>query len=119
MAIHWTSPVWLWPLLLIVATGAVLWTIRVYGQTRPRVTPRLTRVLVSLRVTALLLLVLALAGPVLSRLQVQTRPAAVAVILEDSGSMRIHDAAGDTVQDRWSLGLVVAASPISPSPTRP
>jgi len=110
VAIHWTTPVWLWPLLLIVATGAVLWTIRAYRQTRPAVSTRLTRLLSGLRMAALLLLVLAVAGPVLSRLQVSMRPAEVAVILEDSGSMRIRDAGGDTLRDRWSAGLAVAAS---------
>ncbi len=110
MAIHWSTPVWLWPLLLIVATGAVLWTLRAYRQTRPQVSGRLTRVLSGLRTAAFLLLVLALAGPVLSRLRVTVRPAEVAVVLEDSGSMGIRDAGGDTLQDRWSAALAVAAT---------
>jgi len=109
VAIHWSTPVWMWPLLLIVAAGAVLWAVRVYGQTLPQVSRRLKRVLVLLRSAALLLLVLALAGPVLSRLLIRTRPAEVAIILEDSGSMQIRDAGDDTVSHRWSQALAVAA----------
>lgn len=87
----------------------MLWTIRAYGQTRPQVTAGLTRLLIGLRVAALLLLLLALAGPVLSRLRISNRAAVCAVVLEDSGSMQIRDADGDTLQSRWSAALAMAA----------
>ena len=31
VAIQWSVPVWMWPLLLVVAAGAVVWTVVVYG----------------------------------------------------------------------------------------
>ncbi len=100
----------MWPLLLVVAAGAVLWTVRAYGKTLPRPPRSLGRTLILLRSAVFLLLVLAIAGPVLSRLLTKTRPAEIAVILEDSGSMLIADAGADTSADRWSRALSVAAS---------
>ncbi len=109
MAIHWSTPAWMWPLLLIVAAGAVLWAVRAYGKTLPRPTRSLQRTLTLLRSAVFLLLVLAIAGPVLSRLLSHTRPAEIAVIVEDSGSMLIRDAGTDTTGHRWSRALAVAA----------
>jgi hypothetical protein len=109
VAIHWSTPAWLWPLLLVMAAGAVVWTVRAYGQTLPQVSRQLRRTLLLLRSAALLLLVLAIAGPVLSRLQTRAQPAELALILEDSGSMQIRDAAGDTASGRWTQALAVAA----------
>ncbi len=109
MSIHWSTPVWMWPLLLVIAAGAVLWAVRAYGQTLPRPTRQLERTLVVLRSVVFLLLILAIAGPVLSRLLTRTRPAELALVLEDSGSMLIRDAGADSAQGRWDKALVVAA----------
>jgi len=72
--------------------GAVLWVVRAYGQTRPAAPPHLGRVLIWLRSLALVVLVLAIAGPILSRLLLVRPPAEIVVILEDSGSLMIADA---------------------------
>ncbi len=99
----------MWPLLLVMAAGAVFWTVRAYRQTRPQPSRRLARTLVLLRSAVFLLLVLAIAGPVIFRLLGRTRPAEIAVILEDSGSMLIGDAGADTAVTRWARALTVAA----------
>jgi len=109
MAIHWSTPVWMWPLLLVIAAGAVLWAVRAYGQTLPRPSRQLGRTLVLIRATVFLLLVVAIAGPVLSRLLTRTQPAELVLVLEDSGSMLIKDAGLDSAQTRWDKALVVAA----------
>lgn len=113
MAIHWSTPAWLWPLLLITAVGAVLWVVRAYSQTRPQAPEHLGRVLIGLRSAALLLLVLAIAGPILSRLLVTRPPAEIVIVLEDSGSMLIGDAGQETSDatpvTRWARALQVAA----------
>ena len=56
------------PLLLLLAAGALLWTVWVYERTRPSPGSRWRTILISLRVISLLLLLLAAAGPVLTRL---------------------------------------------------
>jgi len=82
MAIHWSTPAWMWPLLLVIAAGAVLWAVKAYGQTLPQASRRLSRILVMLRSAVFLLLVLAIAGPVISRIMLRNRPAEIAVIVE-------------------------------------
>lgn len=109
MAIHWSTPVWMWPLLLVIAAGAVLWAVRAYGQTLPRPSRQLARTLVLLRAAVFLLLLLAIAGPVLSHLLTRTRPAELAIVLEDSGSMMIGDAGSDTARNRWQEAMSIAA----------
>ncbi len=109
MAIHWSTPVWMWPLLLVIAAGAVLWAVKAYGRTLPQPSPQLGRILVLLRSAVFLLLVLAIAGPVLSRIMQRERPAELALVLEDSGSMVIRDAGADTMLARWTRALAVAA----------
>ncbi|MCB1182121.1 VWA domain-containing protein [bacterium] len=108
MNVHWSTPVWMWPLLLVGAAGAVLWTVRAYRQTRPAPAAGLRRTLTQLRAAVFVLLIIALAGPVLSRLLVRARPAEVALLLEDSGSMAIADAGPDSAGGRWERALAVA-----------
>jgi len=81
----------MWPLLLIVAAGAVLWTLRAYDRTIPRPPVRLLRILRVLRSAVFILLVAAIAGPVFSLLRSERVPAGLLVVLEDSGSMAIRD----------------------------
>jgi len=94
----------MWPLLLVVAAGVVFWTRHTYAQTHPTVKPSLLRILTSLRVVALLLLLLAIAGPVISIVQTQNKPAEILVLLEDSGSMSIEDAGLEQIS-RWDFSL--------------
>ena len=97
----------MWPLLLVVAAGAVVWTVAVYRATRPAVTVRLRRTLVALRGAAFVLLVLAVAAPVVSRLAMDREPAELLVVVEDSASMDVADAAGGLT--RWArAGRLVA-----------
>ena len=111
MAIQWSVPVWMWPLLLVVAAGAVVWTIAVYGRTQPAPGRRLRRVLVTLRGAALGLLVLAVAGPVVSCLGRHRVPAELVVTVEDSGSLALTDAAPDSLApSRWRRALAEAAA---------
>lgn len=105
----WTSPAWMWPLLLVVAAGALLWTVASYRRTLPQVSGTLTRVLIVLRSTTFLILILALAGPIVSHLRSQLRPAEVVVVIEDSQSMGLAGAAPVGAQSRWQHALLFAA----------
>ncbi len=114
MSLTWTVPVWMWPLLLVLAAGAVIWAVHIYRRTRPAPRPGLARLLVGLRSAAMLLLVLAVAGPVLSRLYRQEDPARLVVVLEDSASMGLeafpsseNPAGGGP--SRWASALSFAA----------
>lgn len=112
MSVLWTSPAWSWPLLLVVAAGAVFLTIRFYGQSRPHPTEGLRRTLVFLRTGALLLLVLAVAGPVFSRLFKQDVPGQLVFLMEDSASMGLAvepSEIGQAAGTRWSSALASAA----------
>ncbi len=107
MSILWTSPAWSWPLLLVVAAGAMFLTVRFYGQSRPHPTVGLRRTLVILRSAALLLLVLALAGPILSRLNRQDVPGQLVFLVEDSASMALQGS--PQYPDRWAQALATVA----------
>ena len=115
MGVHWSTPAWMWPLLLIVAAGAVFFTLRAYDRTIPRPPDRLRRILGSLRSVVFILLVAAIAGPVLSLLRSDQVPAGLLVVIEDSGSMAIRDGdgpVGDAPADpasRWDDALALAA----------
>jgi hypothetical protein len=108
MAVHWSLPAWMWPLLLVVAAGAVAWTVALYRDTRPAVSPRLRRLLSALRGAALVLLLLGLAGPVVSQLQRRDAPAELVIVLEDSASMELAADGGDSEESRWQRALAVA-----------
>jgi hypothetical protein len=101
----------MWPLLLVVAAGAIVWTVLIYGRTRPLPPTRLRRLLVALRATTLVLLVLAVAGPVVSCLRPRPVPAELVFVLEDSASMDLSDAEpGTVIPTRWQQALAAAAS---------
>lgn len=110
MAIHWSAPGWLWPLLPLVAAGAVFWTAWVYGRSRPATDPGLRRLLVALRATSVVLLLAAAAAPVLSLRSRVFDPAELHVIVEDSASMAVVDAGPEGGTSRWTrAGELVAA----------
>lgn len=96
----------MWPLLLVVAAGAVLWAVAVYRATRPPVAPGLRRTLAALRGAAFALLVVGVAAPVVSRQGADTAPAEVLVVVENSASMATADAAGG--RTRWQRAAEVA-----------
>jgi hypothetical protein len=105
----------MWPLLLIVAAGAVFFALRAYDRTIPHPPVRLKRLLGSLRSVVFILLVAAIAGPVFSLLRSDQVPAGLLVVIEDSGSMAIRDGdgpVGDASADptsRWADALALAA----------
>ena len=116
MGIHWSTPAWLWPLLLVVAAGAVFFGLWAYDRTVPRPTERLRRILQILRSVVFILLTLAIAGPVISLLLTERVPAQLLVVIEDSGSMAIGDqddpsaGPGAAVTGRWDGALAWAAT---------
>lgn len=112
MAVHWTIPAWLWPLLLVLAAGAALFTVRTYRRTRPEAGPGLRKLLTSLRTASLVLLVAAIGAPVVSRHLALTEPAEVLLVLEDSGSMALDASAGpdSSAASRWEKALALAAA---------
>ena len=107
MSVLWTSPAWSWPLLLVVAAGAIFLTVRFYGQSRPHPRMGLRRTLVILRCTALFLLVLAVAGPVFSRIFRHEVPGQLVFLVEDSASMNLETGPSDS--SRWLHALAVAS----------
>lgn len=112
MSLFWTAPAWTWPLLLVLAAGAVSLSAWSYGRTWPRPRPALRRALIGLRAAVLVLLVLAVAGPVLTRLAADPQPAELLVVVEDSGSMALDagskpQAEGGT--SRWRRAWTLAA----------
>jgi len=107
----------MWPLLLVLAVGAVSLTVWAYRQTWPNPSAKLGRVLVTLRSTALVLLVLAVGGPVISTIRnVEERPDLV-FVFEDSASMAIPDAGevaldmtdGPEAENRWARAQDLAS----------
>jgi len=108
--IHWSSPGWLWPLLPIVAAGAVFWTAWVYARSRPAADPGLRRLLTILRAAAFVLLLAAVAAPVLSlRARVDGAPE-LHVIVEDSASMGLADAGPGGDVTRWERARALVAA---------
>ena len=111
MAVQWSVPVWMWPLLLVVAAGAVLWTMAVYRRTRPLAPRQWQGVLVGLRAAALTLLVLAVAGPVVSCVRRAGEPAELVYVIEDSGSMGLAaSGGGGEGASRWDRALAAVAA---------
>lgn len=107
MSVFWTSPAWSWPLLLVVAAGAVYLTVVLYGRSRPRPPRNVRRTLVLLRSSVFLLLLLAAAGPVVVRFFQHQVPGQLVFVLEDSGSMNLSEQ--DAGPSRWDQGLQVVA----------
>ncbi len=107
MRIAWSIPGWGWALLLAAAVVCVGWAWRQYRRTEPAPTPRLRRLLSLLRIAALVLLLLAIAGPSLFRIRRQERPPEFAVLVDDSASMTIADGQGGAT--RWRRALRLAA----------
>lgn len=109
MAIQW-SVLLVWPLLLVLAAGAVVFTTIMYRRTVPDPGPGLRRLLVVLRGAALGLLVVAAAGPVTSCLRPRLQPAELLLVVEDSASMALAaDAAGSSAPGRWDVALAALA----------
>ena len=107
----------MWPLLPVLAAGALSLTWWAYRNTRPQPGSALARVLFALRAAALVLLVVAIAGPVVSRLRSRWEPPELLILVEDSASMAIPDApdapAGDESESpgaaRWSRAWELTA----------
>ena len=127
MSLNWSLPYWSVPLLLFLAAGALLWTVWVYDRTRPSPGSPWRTILVILRALSLLLLLLAVAGPVLTRLVHREAPAELVVVVEDSGSMAIRDCSlatdpsDTTLTSRWAQARAIVedlAGAVNPGPFR-
>lgn len=108
MHVQWLIPIWAWPLLLLLTVVCWLWARRIYGASQPPPPDRARRLLISLRTAACVLVVLAVARPLLVRQQTVPTPAVVAVVIEDSGSMSLQDRPERA--DRWSQAWQIAAA---------
>ncbi|MCP4292847.1 MAG: hypothetical protein GY780_13565 [bacterium] len=106
MSVLWTSPAWIWPLLLVTAAGAVFLTVRFYGQSKPDPSKGLRQILVVFRSIALLLLVLAVGAPLLSRVFSTEIAPELVFVVEDSASMDLPSD-GDGSFSRWEVALDV------------
>ncbi len=108
MHVEWALPIWGWPLLAAIAACGVFWTRHQYARTQPSVARPLRRWLITLRCAALVILLVACAGPSLFRVHAEDRPAEIVVVVEDSGSMALTDGPAD--QSRWDLALDLATA---------
>lgn len=108
MNLQLLSPAWTWPVLLLLAIAAVVYARWVYGRTVPAPEPTVRRWLVVLRSGALVLVLAALARPLLVAERSRPEPAVVAVVLEDSGSMALQDR-GDR-PTRWRQAVLAATA---------
>jgi len=98
----------MWPLLLVLAAGAVVFTVTTYGRTAPNPGRNNRRILVWLRGLALGCLVMALGSPFLSRVNVMTERPELLVLVEDSASMNLSaapTAAQAAGVSRWERAL--------------
>lgn len=109
MDLQWLLPSWAWLPLLLAAGAWVIWVQRVYARTVPAPMPAMRRLLVGLRTAAGLLVLLALARPLLVTERAVEEPAVVAVVVEDSGSMALQDRPDRPTRWRRALSLAAAA----------
>ncbi len=112
MHILWFLPPWGWLLMVLAGVVGFLHARWVYRRTVPAPTAGVRRLLVGLRTASVAFLLLALGQPVLLRLLPQREPAVVAVVVEDSGSMALADAAADAgaPASRWSAAWDLATA---------
>ena len=108
MNLQWQIPGWVWPIMVLVAVGCVAWARWTYARTIPLPPPGARRWLVFLRALVCVLVLLAVARPLLIRLQTVWEPALVAVVVEDSGSMALRDRTAGI--DRWQRAWMLVAS---------
>jgi hypothetical protein len=107
MSLAWAIPAAWLPLLALIAVAATLWVRRHYLSTEPPAPPGVRRLLTGLRTAAILLLLVAIAGPRLQRSGDAVLPPEAVIVIEDSASMGLRDAPGDP--DRWRQAQVWAA----------
>ena len=108
MHLQWLTPAWTWPVFVVVIAASVLWARRAYRGSVPTPPPAGRRLLVALRTAACLLILVALARPLLVRLQGVPETAEIAVVVEDSGSMALQ--ADSDGPDRWRAAWRIAAA---------
>ncbi len=107
MNLSWALPAAWLPLLALIAVAAALWVRRHYRSTEPLAPRGVRRLLAGLRTAAVLLLLVAIAGPRWQRSGDVAQPPEAVIIVEDSASMGLHDAPGEP--DRWAQAQAWAA----------
>ncbi len=107
MNLAWAIPAAWLPLLVLIAVAAALWVRRHYRSTEPLAPRGVRRLLAGLRTAAVLLLLVAIAGPRLQRSGDVALPPEAVIIVEDSASMGLRDVPGDPA--RWTGALTWAA----------
>ena len=107
MRVDWSLPAWGWPLLCVAAIFCAVWTQRAYSRAAPAPRRSVRNWLISLRALVFIVLLLALAGPVLIHAASRGLPPEVAIVIDDSASMAAVD--GPLGASRWSQALRLAA----------
>jgi hypothetical protein len=106
--LSWTIPSVLQPMLVLVVVAAGLWTRRHYRMTTPQLKGTLGRLLPALRWVSLILIILAVAGPLMILERTESDPARVILILDDSQSMEFADLPDGVT--RWDGALTMVAA---------
>jgi len=99
VTLAWALPAAWLPLLVLIAVAAALWVRRHYLLTEPLAPRGTRRLLAGLRTAAVLLLLVALAGPRWQRSGGVALPPEAVIVVEDSASMALRDDPGGA--DRW------------------
>jgi hypothetical protein len=95
-------------MLVLVVVAAGLWTRRHYRMTTPQLKGTLGRLLPALRWVSLILIILAVAGPLLILERTESDPARIILILDDSQSMEFADLPDGVT--RWDGALTMVAA---------
>ncbi|MBK6897871.1 MAG: hypothetical protein IPH09_00875 [bacterium] len=99
MSLAWAIPAAWLPLLALFAVAAALWVRRHYLATEPLAPRGARRLLAGLRTAAVVLLLVAIAGPRWQRSGDVALPPEAVIVVEDSASMALRDDPGG--EDRW------------------
>ena len=96
---------------VLVGLGAVMavWTLRSYQRTTRPIPPRVRQMLIGLRLAAIAVALVMLAGPVLERSRIEREPSVLGIMLDTSKSMSVRDVVvGGQVGNEASIPRIVA-----------
>ncbi|MDD5720207.1 MAG: hypothetical protein PHQ53_11025 [Candidatus Krumholzibacteria bacterium] len=108
MHVQWLLPLWAWPVMAAVAAACLIWARRAYRASQPLPPAAAQRALAGLRTAACLLVLVAIARPLMIQVRQVPEPALIAVVVEDSGSMDLPDQ--PVGPNRWLRSWQIASA---------